>query len=64
MFFSKLIEIIKEWFKPAKVTCKVYYIIDADNLNYIKEKCAKEGIPVSEILLNAMKQGYKFDVRL
>lgn len=64
MFFSKLIEVIKEWLKPAKVTCKVHYIIDADNLNYIKEKCAEEGIPVSEILLNAMKQGYKFDVRL
>lgn len=64
MLFSKLIEAIKEWFKPAEITCRVHYIINADNLNYIKEKCAEEGIPVSEILLNAMKQGYKFDVRL
>lgn len=43
---------------------KVHYILNADDLNYIKEKCAEEGIPVSEILLNVMKQGYKFDVRL
>ena len=67
MSLNKLIKTIKEWFKPAKpaeVTRKVHYIINADNLNYIKKKCAEEGIPVSKILLNAMKQGYKFDVKL
>lgn len=64
MSLNKLIKTIKEWFKPAKVTRKVHYIIDADNLNYIKKKCTEEGIPVSEILLNAMKQGYKFDVKI
>lgn len=67
MSLNKLIKTIKEWFKPTKpaeVTRKVHPILNADNLNYIKEKCAEEGIPVSEILLNAMKQGYKFDVKI
>lgn len=60
--------LIKETFKSLCGTKdtggKAQHIIDADNLNYIKEKCAEEGIPVSEILLNAMKQGYKFDVKI
>lgn len=60
--------LIKETFKSPCGTKntdgKVHHILNADNLNYIKEKCAEEGIPVSEILLNVMKQGYKFDVRL
>lgn len=62
--------LIKETFKSPCGTkdtggSRVHHIIiDAHALNYIKEKCAIEGIPVSEILLNAMKQGYKFDVRL
>lgn len=67
MSLNKLIKTIKEWFKPAKpaeVTRKVHYILDADNLNYIKKKCAEEGIPVSEILLNAIKKGYKIDVKI
>ena len=64
MFFNKLIEIIKEWFKPAKDTCKVYKIISADDFNYIKEKCAKEGVPMSGVFMNLIKQGYKFDIRL
>ena len=64
MFFNKLIEIIKEWFKPAKVTCEVHKIISADDFNYIKEMCAKEGMPVSGVLINAIKSGYKFDIKL
>lgn len=64
MFFNKLIEIIKEWFKPTKVTYKVHKIISADDFNYIKKECAKEGMPVSGVLINAIKQGYKFDIRL
>lgn len=64
MFFSKLIEIVKEWFKPAKVTCRVQYVIDVNALNYIKEMCGIEGIPVSKVLLNAIKKGYKFDAKI
>ena len=64
MFFSKLIEIVKKWFKPIKVTYKVHHIIDANALNYIKEMCGIEGIPVSKILLIAIKKGYKFDARI
>ena len=64
MFFSKLIEVIKKWFKPVKVTCRVHYIIDANALNYIKEMCGIEGIPVSKILLIAIKKGYKFDAKI
>lgn len=64
MFFSKLIEVIKEWLKPAKVTCRIHYIIDANALNYIKEMCGIEGIPVSKVLLNAIKKGYKFDAKI
>ena len=64
MFFNKLIEIIKEWFKPAKDTCKAHKIISADDFDYIKKKCAKEGVPVSGVFINVIKQGYKFDIRL
>lgn len=60
--------LIKETFKSPCGTKdtggKIHHILNADNLNYIKEKCAEEGIPVSEILLNAIKQGYKFDVKI
>lgn len=67
-WLKSVFALIKETFKSLCGTedtgGKVQYIIDADNLNYIKKKCAEEGIPVSEILLNAMKQGYKFDIRL
>ena len=64
MFFSKLIEVIKEWLKPTKITCKVHYIIDANALKYIKEMCGIEGVPVSKVLLVAIKKGYKFDAKI
>ena len=67
-WLKSVFALIKEIFKnPCGVEDtggKIQRIIDADNRNYIKKKCAEEGIPVSEILLNAMKQGYKFDIRL
>lgn len=67
-WLKSVFALIKETFKSLCGTKdtggRVHYIIDADNLNYIKEKCAEEGIPVSEILLNAIKKGYKIDVKI
>ena len=62
--------LVKETFKSlcgTKATggSRVHHIIiDANALNYMKEMCGIEGIPVSKVLLAAMKQGYKIDIRI
>lgn len=61
--------LIKETFKNPCGTKDIggrvhKVIITKDNLDYIKERCTEEGIPVSKILLDAMKKGYKFDVKI
>ena len=61
---------IKEIFKNPCGTKDIggsrvhHIIIDANALNYMKEMCGIEGIPVSKVLLAAIKKGYKFDVRI
>ena len=45
-------------------TGEKHYIIDTNGLNRIKEECAKNEVYVSPILLECMKQGYKFDIKL
>lgn len=50
--------------KHKDICGKKNYIIDTNGLNYIKEKCAKNELYVSPILLECMKQGYKFDIKL
>ena len=50
--------------KHKDICGKKNYIIDTNGLNHIKEECAKNEVYVSPILLECMKQGYKFDIKL
>lgn len=60
--------LIKETFKNPYITKDTtgekHYIIDTNGLNRIKEECAKNEVYASPILLECMKQGYKFDIKL
>ena len=62
--FTTIKEIFKDLCGTKDTGGKVQYIIDVNALNYIKEMCGIEGIPVSRILLIAMKKGYKFDAKI
>lgn len=68
-WLKSIFALIKETFKSPCITkdiCgkKRCYIIDTNALNRIKEECAKNEVYVSPILLECMKQGYKFDIKL
>ena len=67
-WLKSIFALIKETFKSPCITkdiCgKKHYMIDTNTLNRIKEECAKNEVYVSPILLECMKQGYKFDIKL
>ena len=68
-WLKSVFALIKETSKSLSGTKDIggdnhHYIIDINGLNRIKEECAKNEVYVSPILLECMKQGYKFDIKL